>query len=457
VLPFVDMSEKKDQEYFADGLSEELIDHLAHSLDLKVIARTSSFQFKGRNEDLRTVASTLGVAHLVEGSVRKAGRKLRITAQLIRASDGMHIWSQTYERKLSDIFQIQNEIAENVSQALKVALDAKRSGVAKEMRNADAYNLVLQGDFFHRRSNKEDVKRAIDFYERALRIEPQSALAWAKLGNSYGHLAELESDWSGGSVRRCREAVNQALRIDPDLAFAHVVQAKTDVVFDFDWKSALAEMTLASKLDPSDDRILLLSDHFLVETQGMFDKAIADYRRILARDPLDASTWAFLGYVYLLANRMEESEEAYRKALQINPSAADLRGELSEALLFGERPIEALAIMDKESNESTRLSILPALYWKLGRRTESDSALELLERKYASEAAYQIAGLHSYRGETDAAFVWLERAFRQHDGGIHEIRFDPMLRNLRDDARYQTLLVKLRLSEYRHRDNSSQY
>jgi TolB-like protein len=217
VLPFVDMSEKKDQEYFSDGLSEELIDHLARSPDLKVIARTSSFQFKGKNEDVRTIAGKLGVANLLEGSVRTSGHAVRITAQLIRASDGTHLWSQSYDRQMSDIFTVQDEIAGTVVEALQATLTSGTADSAVKERNLEAYNLLLKGNFFYERSHPGDYEQAIEQYKHALELDPNYALAWARLARVYIWQGYSSSTPTAETESKARDALQRALSIDPNL------------------------------------------------------------------------------------------------------------------------------------------------------------------------------------------------------------------------------------------------
>ena len=292
VLPFVDMSEKKDQEYFSDGLSEELIDHLAHSADLKVIARTSSFQFKGKNEDVRTIAGKLGVANLLEGSVRTSGHAVRITAQLIRASDGTHLWSQSYDRQMSDIFKVQDEIAGTVVEALKATLTGGTSDSAGRERNIEAYNLLLKGNFFYERSHPGDYDRAIEQYKHALQLDPNYALAWAKLARVYiwqGNTPELSvSD----AESKARDALQRALSIDPNLAVAHRWLGRIYLNFRWDWTAAKSEFERAIALDPNGPEGGYAHDDLLIMTAlitGRFEDVIRHESQNLARNPLDTA------------------------------------------------------------------------------------------------------------------------------------------------------------------------
>ena len=252
VLPFVDMSEKQDQEYFSDGLSEELIDHLVHSPDLKVIARTSSFQFKATNDDVRAIARKLGVTHVLEGSVRKAGQQLRVTAQLIRASDGMHLWSQTYDRKLVDIFKVQDEIGEEVSQALHVAL---RNGRPALQPNLRAYNLVLEGNYFKARETLGDAERAAELYLEALDISPDYALAWARLASAYLREENIKGAPSEDQNRKVLDALNRALLLDPNLAWAYYTRAGFEMNVAWNWAAAKADTKRVRAIDPQFERL----------------------------------------------------------------------------------------------------------------------------------------------------------------------------------------------------------
>ena len=214
VLPFIDLSENKDQEYFSDGLSEELINHLSHSAGLKVIARTSSFQFKGRNEDARSIAGKLGVAHLLEGSVRKGGQAIRVTTQLIQASDGAQLWSRTYDRNLSDIFTVQDEIAESVAKALNATLAIVDEPVGKQS-DVDAYNLVLEGNYYKARRTIPDVQKAVQLYEQAIELRPNFALAWARLASAYFNLEDIRGTPSAEDNARIGAALDRAIALDP--------------------------------------------------------------------------------------------------------------------------------------------------------------------------------------------------------------------------------------------------
>jgi len=446
VLPFVDMSEEHDQEYFSDGLSEELIERLSHSPDLKVIARTSSFYFKGKQATIGEIANTLNVNHVLEGSVRKSGNALRITAQLIRAADGTHMWSQTYDRNLSDIFKVQSEIAGTVAQALKATLNSAGEGTPKKETSAEAYNLLLEGNFFSGRHTKADSNRAIEFYKRALGIDSDYALAWAKMASVY--VRQAGNAWIPSSqegIEKARELVQHALRLNPDLPEAHRILGQIYEVFDWDFHAAQAELGRVRDLNPDDLSAAASLAKLTAGRYGRLDPEITVYRRIITRDPLDADAHIQLAWSLLRAGRYEESVAASRQLVLINPSYAGGYNLLALGLLYLGRTDEALAAMQMESDEEFRLSAAPIVYWALGRQAESNAALSELETKYADGASVDIAEAHAYRGETDFAFHWLDRAYRQHDSGMFEVRTDPLLQNLRKDPRYQAVLVKMKL------------
>jgi TolB-like protein len=450
VLPFVDMSEKHDQEYFSDGLSEELIDHLSHSADLKVIARTSSFAFKGKNDDVRTIASKLGVAHLLEGSVRKAGNELRVTAQLIRAADGTHLWSQTYDRTLADIFKLQDEIAETVARSLKAALNAGAGSKAREV-NLDAYNSLLQGQYFALRGNPGDPDRAIEYYKKATELDPGYALAWTRLAGAYTVQAELNLRSRAEVESKARDAAKRALEIDPNSAEAHASLAEIHRDFDWDWPAAQLEFERAISLDPSSrpfydprhDNLALASLQ-----AGRIEELIQYEIRTVERDPLNTLAVLNLAMDQLATPHPEDAIPWAKKLLELNPSMGGPHAIQGAALFLMGRNAEALAETEKEPGEGDRLQFQPCIYWALGRRADSDKALALLKKYSANVASPSfVADAYACRGELDAAFEWLERAYQMRDPGLTPLRGDPLLRGLHNDPRYQALLVKMKLND----------
>jgi adenylate cyclase len=444
VLPFVNMSADKEQEYFSDGLSEELIDRLSHSQDLKVISRTSSFYFKGKQATIGEIANTLHVSHVLEGSVRKSGRALRITAQLIRTADGIHLWSQTYDRNLADVFKVQEEIAGTVATSLKAALTSTARGQSTST-NVEAYNLLLQGVFFYHRFNAADLQRAVELFQKAVDLDPNYAVAWAWLAEVYFIMATSGSTHGADDIPKARATAARALKLDPTLAHPHYVLARISLFLDWDWSAARAQYQRTLDLDPD---LLGAAAGLAYLNGGMYgrwDEQIAIRKKATERDPLDTGALNNLMVDLFLAGHNEESLAAARQLLLLNPSSDGAHSNMTFPLLLLGRPDEALAAAQKEADEISRLSVLPVAYWALGRKAESDAALKELETKYALDAAYSIAEMHAYRGEIDSAFQWFDRAYRQHDGGMIQVRVDPLLQNLHKDQRYKSVLVKMKL------------
>ena len=446
VLPFADMSEKHDQEYFSDGLTEELINRLTHGANLKVIARTSSFAFKGRNEDVRSIAARLGAANVVEGSVRSSGGLLRITAQLIRASDGVQLWSQSYDREPRDIFKVQDEVAEAVAQKLGSAVGRGQS-TRPPSNNIEAYNLFLQSRYFHGKTTKEDLARAQILVEQALRLDPGYARAWAEAAAVY--VDRGISGWmrTESAIENAKSALTQALSLDPDLAEGHRILGWIFMAFDWDWGAAREQFSRAHELDPDD---LVAMEDLANINFGIYgdSAATADAdRKILARDPLNATALSNLTLDLINAHRYPEALVAARRLLVLHPTYMGAHSFEAQALLYMGRFDEALTAEQAESDEAARCGYLAVIYWALGRRPESDLALKTLRDKYADTSSYDIGLAHAYRGETDAAFQQLERAFRNRIFEMLYIRSEPLLANVRGDTRYHDLLVRMKLDD----------
>jgi TolB-like protein/lipoprotein NlpI len=450
VLPFVDMSEKQDQEYFADGMSEELIDHLAHAADLKVIARTSSFQFKGKNEDVRTIAGRLGVAYLLEGSVRTSGHAVRITAQLIRASDGTHLWSESYDRQMSDLFRVQDEISGNVVAALKATLTGGMADSAAQERNLEAYNLMLKGNFFYERSHPGDFDQAIEQYKQALKLDPNYALAWVMLARVYIWQGDRSRFSKSEQESKAREALRQAVSIDPNLAVAHRWLGRIYLNFHWDWAAAKREFEMAIALDPTGLEGGYARDDLLIMTAfitGRFEDVIRRLSEEESRSPLDTNKLFTLGFILFYAGRLEDAADMQRRLLELDPTYLGVHAYAAATLLLMGKNTEALAESQKETEEVGRLPNLALIYWATDRKSDANLALRQLETKFADVAPYDIGEVHAYRGEADAAVTWLERAYRQRSDTMVFLKVDPLLRNIRTDPRYKALLRKMNLPD----------
>ena len=446
VLPFVNMSGDAGNEYFADGLSEELLNLLAKLPELRVAARTSAFKFKGEKIDVKDVAQKLNVAHILEGSVRKSGKKVRITAQLIKAADGYHLWSETYDRTLDDIFVVQDDIAGEVVKALKLTLLGTTSVTRSRPVDPEAYNLALQGRFFLERSSQKDLERAVEYFRRSRERDPGYAPAWAGLSRAFARQADSGLAPPADGYGRAREAAEKALTLDPQLADAHLAMGRIHQIYDWDWEAADASFRRALDLEPG-NALALRRAGFQAVVLGRWNEAIDLDNKAIERDPLRPASYGSLGSALLAVNRDREAETAYRKALELDPDGATWHNSIGLTLLLQGKTDAALQEMQQETNEIWRLAGLPLVFHALGRRSESDAALAALKDKYAENWAYQIAEVHAFRGEADLAFEWLERAYKQRDGGVADIKGDRLMRGLIGDPRYKAFLRKLKLPE----------
>jgi TolB-like protein/cytochrome c-type biogenesis protein CcmH/NrfG len=449
VLPFVDMSEKKDQEYFSDGLSEELIDHLAHAADLKVIARTSSFQFKGRNEDMRTIGQRLGVANLLEGSVRKSGNTLRITVQLVRADTGYHVWSETYDRKADDIFKIQDEIAASVLQALKASMAQRSAEKMIGTQNIEAYNLYLQGHAIYKRANtRTDYEMAVDYVRRAIKADPSYPQAWALISAVLSEGGEDGFAPINSARQESRHAAERALELDPMLADAHVAMGRYLIVDELDLKGGERHVQQALELEPNNQWALAWAGT-LAAVRGQFQTGTSLLQRSIVSDPVNPWRYRDLAHIYFLAGKYSEALDAFHRAIDLNPADTDRHLFPVRILLAQGDPLAALAEIDRENDEKLRLGCecRAIALDALGRKAEADAALSDLVKNHAADDAYGIALVFGRRRDLDQAFDWLDRAYRQREPGLLDLKFDPLLKNVQTDPRFAALLKKMRLMD----------
>jgi len=444
VLPFVDMSERRDQEYFSDGLSEQLIERLAHSPNLRVIARTSAFAFKGKNEDIRSIGSQLGVAYVLQGSVRKSGEVLRIGAQLVRAADGSHLWSQTYDRDLADIFKVQDEIAAAVARSLEAVLVGRPTQRAITASHIEAYNLVLQGDVYSNGPFERDAERAEVSFKKAAALDPAYALPWVKLAQLYMRQAYLSWIPKHEGNAQARRAIEAALRIDPESMAAHAARFQYAVRVDFQWADARAELDRMRTIDARDALLLPQCEASFASVTGNLEEAIKIQRQIVERDPLNAAAIGTLASYLLHGDRLEESLAMLRRELRMNPHAIASRGLIGVNLALLGRGEQALDEIARERHAGYRLWALSIAHWTLGHTAESDAALAELKKSPASNA-YYVGQLYAMRGKKNPAFEWLTRACVERQSGCETLKIDRFLRNLRDDPRYRALLAKLKL------------
>jgi TolB-like protein/lipoprotein NlpI len=444
VLPFVNMSNDKEQEYFSDGLSEELLNLLAKIPELKVIGRTSSFSFKGKNEDLRSIAQKLGVAHLLEGSVRKNRNRIRVSAQLIKASDGSHLWSETYDRDLEDIFKLQDEIAGAVVKQLKLKLITTTANTASYTTNNEVYNLILQGNYFAEKRDKENLAKALDFYLKALAIDSLNARSWAAVAQCY----ELQTNWGwidrNQGVEKAREAATKSIELDGTLAGGHMVLGKLKMYNFFDWDGAEAEFEKALNLEPANADVLK-NMGILYRTIGRFDEAIRLSRQSIILDPVKSINYFNLGQILYYANHLEEAIASYKKILELNPQFPRTHTFLGKVYLLQGKPEMAFTEMQQETEKNFKDFGMVLAYHSLDRRKEAEVALTNYITNYKKDWTYQIAEIYAFRGEKDKAIEWLEKAFLVKDGALTYLKGDPLLKNLESEPRHTTLLKKMNL------------
>ncbi|MCI0416097.1 protein kinase [bacterium] len=443
VLPFVNMSSDKEQEYFSDGLADELLNKLAGIEGLHVAGRTSSFVFKGKNEDLRVIGQKLNVGTILEGSVRKEGNRVRITAQLVNTKDGFHLWSKTYDRELHDIFAVQDEIANSVARALKVTLLGENTPIARAA-NPQAYNAYLQGQYFRERKSKENLQKAIGYYEQAIKFDPNFAPAWAGLAWAHAQQGNWGFGPLGESYEKGRKEAQKALSLDEDLALAHRAIAFIQQWYDWDWSAADASTKRALELEPAGAQGLLRAAS-LALTMGRFNEAIVLYQRAVEVDPLSIFARSGLADALYYLGRLQEAAIQYRRVLEMHPDRPATHTFLARIHILASNPEAALKEVQHEPEAFYRPYGFALAYWALDRKKDSDSNLTDFIQQFQHEGAFQVAQIYAYRGETDKAFEWLDRAYDLRDSGMALIKGDPMLRNIERDPRHAALLKKMRL------------
>lgn len=448
VLPFADMSPAKDQEYFSDGLSEQLIHELARIPGLKVAGRSSAFQFKGKNEDLRSVGKKLGVRNVLEGSVRRDGNHLRITAELIKADDGFQLWSQTYDREIKDIFAVQDDIARAATDAMQLQLlagDSQQVSSSLRSSNPEAYQAYLQASYFSvRGQNKEELTKALAYADSAISLDQKYAPAWALRASVQSKMAEVGLGNVAEGFQKARQDAQRAIELDPKLALAYLSLATVQIDCDWDWNAAQVSVTRAAQLEPGNVEVFGRRS-YLSRLTGNLDQAIHFGEQAMALDPLRTDSHSTLGYMLYAANRHDEARTSLQKALDLNPQAGFVHLTLSKILIAEGKPQQALAEIDKETLDWAKLTGRALTYHALGREQESDTAVKALIEKYGTDASYQIAQVYAFRGQSDKSFEWLERGYKYRDAGLPDLKSDPLFRNLHPNARYAELLKRLHL------------
>jgi len=440
VLPFVNMSADKEQEYFSDGISEELLNLLARIREIRVAARTSSFSFKGKDVEVPEIARQLHVAHVLEGSVRKSGNQVRITAQLIQASDGLSTWSQTYDRTLDDIFKIQDEIAADVVKELQVKL----LGPTPHVRATDpqAYALYLQAVELGNQFTAAGFTKSDTLLRQALAIDPRYAPAWYRLGANADNEGTIGALPGAEAAARAREACQKAIAIDPEYAPAYSVLGEIAATYDNDLAGAARHLERALALDPRSPTTLGLAGSLLY-LLGREDEALALMEAQVRRDPVNPAALTRLGISQRWAGRLDEAIATFRTLLNLNPGRGRTHEDCGMVLLLKGDADGALEEMKQEPIEAWRLIGLPMAYHALRRQADSDQALATLIAKYEKDAPYNIAYVYAYRGDADKAFEWLDKTVKYEDPGLSEIAVETFFDNIHPDPRWLPFLSRI--------------
>ena len=443
VLPFADLSPNHDQEYFSDGISEEILTALSGVKGLRVPGRTSSFYFKGRNVEPGEIARKLGVAHLLEGSVRRSGNKVRISAEVVRANDGDRVWSKSFDRDLADIFAVQDEIARTVADALRVKLvpGEDLEGSWTRTGKPEAYNQLLLGRDFLRRGTPEDYRRALDAYERALALDPGYAAAWAGVADAASSVVGSGQD-DPGLHSKAVVAADKAVALAPDHPNSYGTRAGVRLGL-FDWVGAVADLDRVLALRPADVGARWARSFYMGDAAGPVAGAIPHLRATADGDPLNADAWVGLAFGHMVEGDLPRARQALARALEIAPGHISATRWMCACLIAEGRPREALDLTGPSPLEWLRLTCTALAQEDLGNPREATAALDALVARHGSIAAAQIAEVYAWRGDRDRAFEWLDRAVAQRDMGLLNAWFDPLLRKLHDDPRWKGFLRRM--------------
>ena len=447
VLPLVNTSGDPNNEYFSDGLSEELIAVLAKIPDLSVIGRSSSFLFKGQSSDSASIGRKLGVAHLIGGSVRRQGDRVRIVAELIEASNGRSLWSDTYDRELKDVFAVQAEIAQAVAEQMKVKLlgEKPRSDAAPPNQNLVAYNAVLQGDFYFQQSTAESLRKAISFLQEAVRLDPNYAFAFARLAQvwrQYGASFAIDDADIEEAYAEARKAAEKASHLAPGMVETHKALGWVAMTPNLDFREAEREFRRALERSPSDAAAKNALSYALM-AQGRVAEAERICREALSVDPLLTALWYNLGRLAAAEGRYKDAEEAIRKGLELQPTAARFHSYLVSLDILQNKPQLALEHAQLESDGFWREYALTLAKQTQGDRAAADTALKSFSDKYANSGAFQVAVIYAVRKEPDEVFRWLDQAYATRDSGLTQLVIAPFLSKYNDDPRFIALCQRL--------------
>jgi len=445
VLPFVNMSSDQEQEYFSDGISEELLNLLSRIPELRVISRTSAFSYKGKNIKATEVARELNVAYILEGSVRKAGNRIRITAQLIEARSDTHLWSQTYDRTLDDIFQIQDELAEAVTAGLKITL----LGAVSEPRttNPEVYSLYLQGKYFNNLRDNESLEKAELAFEQALAADPTYAPAWIGLSMTYGFQFRNRERGKEEGLKLAMQAAKKGLEIDDSLATGWSTLAYLKRSYEWDWAGAQAAIKKALALEPNNANVLGAAAS-LSNTFGDNQKSIRLFEQIIERDPLDLGASRALAQRYIMQGRMDEALEIFHRVQTVNPYYPNIDIDIGKTHILMGDATRALEIFEHVPPGRLKVFFEALAHISLNQETEAQELLNEFIDNYAVSNPFGMAVIYAWRGENDPAFEWLEKAYQQRYEFLVFILGNPWLKSLHSDPRFAAFLEQMGLLEY---------
>ncbi len=445
VLPFINMSDDASNEFFSDGITEELLNLLAKIPELKVTSRSSAFSFKGQSPHIPTVAKKLKVAHILEGSVRKAGNRVRITAQLIKADADVHLWSETYDRELNDVFAIQDEIATEVVKALRIHLlgDAPTTTAT----DTEAYTLYLKGKYFEPLDNQESWEAAEAAFKAAIAISPDFAPAWAGLSTVLGNLANQGYIEINEGQEAARQAAIQALQLDDTLADAWAALANIQFAYDWDWNRAEGTIRTALQYGPRNVYTLEIAAG-IFRALGQFEQALRYARLAVELDPLSLSSLRTLGITFWATGQHLAAEKVYHQILELYPQQVSIKAFLGLQRMLQGKPEDAIQFIVADSENVWQRFASALILIDLGRDEDSNRILQSFINDDNETWAYQVADTFAWRDNPTEAFEWLDIAIQKKDGGMTQVLFDPFLGSLHADPRWEPMLDKIGMLKY---------
>lgn len=450
VLPFANLSPEPENEYFSDGLTEDILTQLSRISSLRVISRTSVMQYKGTTKSIREIGRELGVHNVLEGSVRKAGNRVRISAQLIDAGDDEHLWAQNYDRELNDIFAVQTDVAEQIAQALKAHISPNEEARIKQVptESVDAYQDYLRGRYFLGQRSAASLQRALEYFAACTSVDPQYALAYTGEADTYIVISLLELAPPREAFPKAKSAAEHALHIEPDLAQAHASLGLVKFQYDWDWGGAEQELLTAIRLNPN----YAPAHHFYADTLkalGRFDEALTQIKEAQALDPLSLAVNSGVGHVYYLSRNYDAAIQAYRETVDLDPNFVQARLWFGRPYLQKGMFSEAIRELETAVNLSGRstisLAVLAHAYASAGR---TDAALEILNQlseraKTQYVPSYWIGLIYVGLGENGEALDFLERAIEERSSWLPWINVEPRFDSLRDEPRFKRLVVRM--------------